>query len=114
MAVKIRLARGGRKKIAFFSIVAADSRNARDGRFLEKLGVYDPQATPKKFTINAERITYWMSQGAEVSETVANLMAQDKTAERVAAVAAGTDASAIARLPERTRKVKKSKTPAAA
>ncbi len=109
MAVKIRLARGGRKKIAFFSIVASDSRSARDGRFLEKLGIYNPQANPKEFTINAARINYWVEQGAEISETVANLMAQDKTMERIAAVADGKDASAIARLPERARKAKKAK-----
>ncbi len=114
MAVKIRLARGGRKKIAFFSIVATDSHNARDGRFIEKLGTYDPQANPKQFNINTARIGYWIEQGAEISETVANLMRQDKTAERIAAVSEGKDATAVVRAPERTRKAKKSKTAAAA
>ena len=106
MAVTIRLARGGRKKVAFFSIVAADSRAARDGRFLEKLGTYNPQAEPKEFNIKADRIDYWLSQGAEVSETVANLLKQDKTVEKIAVGASGGDVSAIARLPERTRKPK--------
>ena len=114
MAVKIRLARGGRKKIAFFSIVATDSHNARDGRFIEKLGTYNPQANPKQFSIDAGRIGYWIEQGAEISETVVNLMRQDKTEARIAAAAEGKDLSAIVRAPERVRKAKKSKTAAAA
>ena len=70
MAVKIRLARGGRKKLARYRVVAADSRSPRDGRFIETLGYYNPQAEPKEFKLNAERIGYWMDQGAKPSDTV--------------------------------------------
>lgn len=82
--VKIRLARGGRKKRPFFRIVAADSRMKRDGRFLEVLGHYNPISNPKELKINTERVDYWISEGAQMSQTVTNLVkknASAKTAE---------------------------------
>ena len=74
MALKIRLARHGRKALPFYAIVAADSRAARDGKYIEKLGTYDPRQpkdSDKRVILNAERITYWLSQGAQVTDRVA-------------------------------------------
>lgn len=78
MPVKIRLARMGRSKIAKYRIVAADSRMRRDGRFLEAVGTYDPQANPKKFEFNAERMNHWIKNGAQPTVTVKNLLRQDR------------------------------------
>ena len=72
--VKIRLARGGRKKRPFYRIVAADSRMKRDGRFLEVVGFYNPISNPKELKINTERVDHWISEGAQMSQTVANLV----------------------------------------
>ncbi|RXZ37994.1 30S ribosomal protein S16 [Oxalobacteraceae bacterium CAVE-383] len=74
--VVIRLARGGAKKRPFFSIVATDSRNRRDGRFIEQLGFYNPVASGKEegFRIAQDRLTYWQGVGAQVSPTVARLI----------------------------------------
>lgn len=71
--VRIRLARGGKKKKPFYRIVAADSRAPRDGRFLEVLGYYNPVIEPKDLKINTERVDYWISVGAQMSQTVENL-----------------------------------------
>ncbi len=65
MPVKIRLARVGRKKVVQYRVVAADSRMRRDGRFLETVGVYDPQTTPKTFTFVTDRVAYWIKNGAQ-------------------------------------------------
>jgi small subunit ribosomal protein S16 len=108
LSVTIRLARMGRKNVVRYRVVVADSRMQRDGRFLENVGNYDPQANPKKFQFNVERIAYWLKQGAEPSETVANLLKQDRTLEKIEAIAKGLDLDAVAieRLPERKRKQK--------
>jgi len=76
--VVIRLARGGAKKRPFFSIVAADKRNRRDGRFIERVGYFNPVApeTEKGLVINNERLDYWRQQGAQISPTVARLVKQ--------------------------------------
>jgi len=76
MSVAIRLKRVGTKKKAFFHVVATDSRNARDGRYIEKLGHYDPRVDPPTFTLDRQRLDYWMSQGAKTSPTVAQLVAK--------------------------------------
>ena len=76
MAVAIRLKRVGTKKKAFFHVVATDSRNARDGRYIEKLGHYDPRMDPPTFTVDRDRLNYWESQGAKTSPTVAQLVAK--------------------------------------
>ncbi len=77
MAMKIRLARGGSKKRPHYSIVAAESRSARDGRFLEKLGTYDP-LLPKddenRVKMDAERVQYWLGQGAQATDRVARML----------------------------------------
>ncbi len=74
--VVIRLARGGAKKRPFFNIVAADKRDRRDGRFIERVGYYNPVASgsAQTLSINAERLAYWTENGAQVSPTVARLV----------------------------------------
>ena len=77
MAMKIRLARGGSKKRPFYSIVAADSRMPRDGRFIEKLGTYNPllpKDSEDRVKMNVERIQYWMDHGAQPSDRVARFL----------------------------------------
>ncbi|MBO2011424.1 30S ribosomal protein S16 [Hymenobacter negativus] len=70
MAVKIRLARRGRKKAATYDIVVADARAPRDGRFIEKLGTYNPQTNPATINYDADRAFYWMMTGAQPTDTV--------------------------------------------
>lgn len=77
MAVKIRLARHGTKKKPFYRIVVADSESPRDGRYLEKVGTYDPLIDPARVTLNSERIQHWMDQGAKPSDTVRNLLKKE-------------------------------------
>jgi small subunit ribosomal protein S16 len=74
--VVIRLSRGGAKKRPFFNIVAIDKRNRRDGGFIERLGFYNPVASGNEAPLNikADRVTYWQSQGAQLSPTVARLI----------------------------------------
>jgi small subunit ribosomal protein S16 len=74
--VVIRLARGGAKKRPFFNIVVADSRNRRDGRFIERVGFYNPiaGANEEGLRLALDRIGYWQERGAKLSETVANLV----------------------------------------
>lgn len=76
--VVIRLARGGAKKRPFFNLVVADSRRARDGRFIERLGFYDPKAPANResLRIDRERLAHWQSQGAVLSATAARLLRQ--------------------------------------
>ena len=77
VALKIRLARGGAKKRPFYRMVVTDSRNPRDGSFLEKLGTYDPflpHENSNRITANEERIKYWLSVGAKASDRVALLL----------------------------------------
>ena len=76
--VVIRLARGGAKARPFFTIVAADKRNRRDGRFIERLGFYNPVAAgnAEVLRIAQDRLNYWLSQGAQPSDTVARLIKQ--------------------------------------
>ena len=102
------MARKGRKKIVRFRIVAADSRKPRDGRFIETLGYYNPQAEPKEFKINVARVGYWIKQGAQVSGTVTNLLNQDNFKEQLEAIekGLGTENLDIKRKPERKRKPK--------
>jgi len=79
--VVIRLTRGGSKKRPFFNIVAADSRNRRDGRFLERVGFYNPMASGQAETLRVafDRVDYWVGNGAQVSPTVARLLRDAKT-----------------------------------
>ncbi|MGN0709340.1 MAG: 30S ribosomal protein S16 [Anaerovoracaceae bacterium] len=72
--VKIRLKRLGAHKKPFYRIVVADSRSARNGRFIEELGYYDPIADPAVIKINGEETKKWLNEGAQVSETVRSLL----------------------------------------
>jgi len=75
MAVKIRLARRGRKKAATYDIVVADARAPRDGRFIEKLGTYNPNTNPATINYDADRAFYWVMTGAQPTETVRAMLA---------------------------------------
>jgi small subunit ribosomal protein S16 len=88
--VVIRLARGGAKKRPFYNIVVADSRNRRDGRFIERLGFYNPVASggEQGLRVAMDRLTYWTGVGAQVSPTVARLVGEAKKAVAAAPAAA--------------------------
>ena len=72
--VKIRLARRGRKKLAMYDVVVADARAPRDGRFIEKLGTYNPLTVPAKIELNNDRAFHWLMQGAQPSDTVKTML----------------------------------------
>lgn len=74
MAVKIRLARHGAKKRPIYRIVVADSECPRDGRYLEKVGTYNPLQDPAQVDLKVERVTYWLQQGAIPTDTVNNIL----------------------------------------
>lgn len=76
--VVIRLSRGGAKNRPFYNIVVADSRNRRDGRFIERVGFYNPVAAEneKGLSVEAERLAHWQQNGAQMSPTVARLIKQ--------------------------------------
>ncbi len=77
MAMKIRLARGGSKKRPFYRVVAADSRMPRDGRFIEKLGTYNPllaKDSEERVKLDMERVQYWLDQGAQPSDRVSRFL----------------------------------------
>jgi small subunit ribosomal protein S16 len=81
--VVIRLARGGAKKRPFYHIVATDSRNKRDGRYIERLGYFNPAASggqDKRLELKVDRIEYWNSVGAQMSDRVASLMKESAKA----------------------------------
>ena len=77
--VIIRLARGGAKNRPFYNVVVADSRNRRDGRFIERVGFYNPVAKDgtEGLRLSLDRVTHWLSQGAQVSEAVAKLVKRE-------------------------------------
>ena len=72
--VRIRLARGGAKKKPYYRIVVADERCKRDGRYLERIGYYNPMVKENRFEIDAERLKHWLSVGARPSDRVGKLM----------------------------------------
>ncbi len=77
MALTIRMARGGRRNLPFYRIVVADKRYPRDGRFIEKLGTYNPllkDGDEKRVVMNVERIKYWLGQGAQPSPRIARFL----------------------------------------
>ena len=77
MAMKIRLSRGGSKKRPHYSIVAADSRMPRDGRFIEKLGTYNPllpKDSEERVKMNMERVQHWLDQGAQPTDRIARML----------------------------------------
>ncbi|MGN1212955.1 MAG: 30S ribosomal protein S16 [Christensenellales bacterium] len=74
MSVVIRMARGGAKKKPFYRVVVADSRRARDGKFIEILGTFDPLKNPEEIKIDTERAKVWLGNGAQPSDTVRELL----------------------------------------
>lgn len=91
MSVKIRLRRDGAKKRPFYHVVAADSRRARDGRFIEELGYYNPIVAADSeptLVLKEDRIRYWLSVGAQPSETAAALLKKQGIIERATPKAA--------------------------
>ena len=77
MATKIRLQRGGRKSYAFYSIVVADVRAPRDGKFTEKIGTYNPNTNPATVDLNFDRALYWVECGAQPTDTVRNILSNE-------------------------------------
>lgn len=77
MATKIRLQRHGRKDYAFYPIVIADSRAPRDGRFIERIGSYNPNTNPATVTLNFERALYWVETGAIPTDTVRSILSRE-------------------------------------
>lgn len=86
--VKIRLARAGAKKRPFYHVVVADVRSSRDGRFIERVGFYDPigDAAEEAVRIDMARVNHWLSAGAQASERVANLIKRQRAKAQGAAV----------------------------
>lgn len=74
MAVKIRLARRGRKKLAMYDIVVADARAPRDGRFIEKIGIYNPNTNPATIEVNSDRALQWLMNGAQPTDTARRIL----------------------------------------
>ncbi len=113
MAVHIRLLRMGKKKQPFYRIVAADSRRARDGRFLEIVGTYNPITKPANVQLHEDRVTKWLDEGAIPSDTVRSLFTQVGMTEKYLMAKAGKDVSEIGlkptikERPKRTRRMKK-------
>ena len=77
MATKIRLQRHGRKDYAFYPIVIADSRAPRDGKFIERIGSYNPNTNPATITLNFERALYWVNVGAQPTDTVRTILSNE-------------------------------------
>ncbi|MCB2229999.1 30S ribosomal protein S16 [bacterium] len=113
MAVHIRLRRMGKKKQPFYRIVAADSRRARDGKFLETIGTYDPITKPAEVNIDETRMSVWLDQGAVPSDTVSSLLTQVGFTEKYHRAKKGEDVSEVAiktqikERPKKTRRMKK-------
>ncbi len=119
MAVHIRLRRMGKKKRPFYRIVAIDSRRARDGRFLETVGTYNPITKPAEVKLFEDRVSYWLNQGAQPTDTVSSLFTQVGFTEKYLRSKKGEDVSEIAlkttikERPKKTRKMKKAAVAAA-
>jgi len=84
MPVKIRLARHGAKKRPFYRIVVADSQSRRDGRFIERVGTYNPLTDPVAVSLNSERVAYWMGQGAIPTDTVKSILKKHNSEQNAA------------------------------
>jgi small subunit ribosomal protein S16 len=84
MSVKLRLKRIGQKNSPVYRVVATDSRSPRDGRFIEEIGIYHPTQAGDNVDLNLERAEYWLSQGAQPSETVASFVRKARKAAKAA------------------------------
>ena len=80
MAVSIRLRREGTKNSPYYKVVVADRRSPRDGKFIEIIGAYDPKKPHHNSTLKIDRVEYWISKGAQPSDTVRSLIKQNKKA----------------------------------
>ena len=78
MAVSIRLRREGAKNSPYYKVVVADKRSPRDGKFIETIGMYDPKKPGQNSTLNLDRVEYWISKGAQPSDTVRSLIKKNK------------------------------------
>jgi ribosomal protein S16 len=78
MSVSIRLRREGAKNRPYYKVVVADSRSPRDGKFIEIIGTYDPKMPSHNSSLNVERVEYWISKGAQPSDTVRSLIKKNK------------------------------------
>ncbi len=81
MAVKIRLTRLGDKKAPFYRVVVTDSRKSRSGEYIENLGTYNPLKNPAELNLNVERTKYWISNGAQPTETARTLLVREGLAQ---------------------------------
>ena len=90
MAVSIRLRREGTKNSPYYKVVVADRRSPRDGKFIEIIGAYDPKVSGQNSTLNLDRVEYWISKGAQPSDTVRSLIKKNKKATATAEVPSTT------------------------
>ena len=97
MAVAIRLRREGALNRPYFKVVVADKRSPRDGKFIEIVGTYDPKKGGMNSTLKLERIDYWISKGAQPSDTVRSLIKKNKNPEAAAKKMAATEAKKAAK-----------------
>jgi small subunit ribosomal protein S16 len=91
MAVSIRLRREGAKNSPYYKVVVADRRSPRDGKFIEIIGTYDPKIPGRNSTLKIDRVEYWISKGAQPSDTVRSLIKKNKKAAATAEPAAKTE-----------------------
>ena len=100
MAVSIRLRREGAKNSPYYKVVVADRRSPRDGKFIEIIGTYDPKMPGRNSTLNIDRVEYWISKGAQPSDTVRSLIKNNKKPAATAEPAAKTEQSEQQSVPE--------------
>src|SRR6266849_3747074 len=100
MAVSIRLRREGAKNRPYYKVVVADSRSPRDGKFIEIIGTYDPKKPGHNSTLKIDRAEYWISKGAQPSDTVRSLIKKNKNPEAAAKKAAAAAAKKAAAAPK--------------
>ncbi|GIV53950.1 MAG: hypothetical protein KatS3mg039_0468 [Candidatus Kapaibacterium sp.] len=101
--VRLRLRRRGRAHHPFYDIVATDARTKRDGKFIERIGYYNPMTQPSTISVNHERAIYWLGVGAQMSDTVRNIFHYDGVLLRRALQRQGRSAEEIERLVEEHR-----------
>ena len=100
MAVSIRLRREGAKNSPYYKVVVADRRSPRDGKFIEIIGTYDPKIPGRNSTLNIDRVEYWISKGAQPSDTVRSLIKKNKKTAATAEPVAKTEQSEQPSVPE--------------
>jgi small subunit ribosomal protein S16 len=91
MSVSIRLRREGAKNRPYYKVVVADSRSPRDGKFIELIGTYDPKTTGHNSSLNIQRAEYWISKGAQPSDTVRSLIKKNKKQAAAAQTSSQTE-----------------------